>query len=206
LITFILNSKSFLSVRPLPVSPKNKANEDEVQRKEEWKKTFETVQVMCAQLLFSTEAPKYDIVSFEDSQRTVYARMTNVPMFTRQCNWQVNMTWTLHCLSFFRHHMVREEAESLYTSMEALDIGDWPSAWREPLKDGCYPLSKHWKGTYSYLDNSELSRLRRPARRNSQFPAEYFVDKNIENGGKIQVCSIHCHLLHGLIDAHKTLK
>jgi hypothetical protein len=185
-MNFILNSKNLLGIRPRPSSPKAKAKGHEKPNP-----FFVAVQIMCAQLLFTMEAPKYDIISFEDSQKMVYARMTEEPMFTGHGNIQVNMTWTLHCLSFFRHHMVREEAQSLYTSMEALNIGDWPSAWREPLREVCYPLSKKWNGTYSYLDNSELSRLRRPAGRKSQDPDEYFVDKNIENGGKIQVCSAH---------------
>jgi hypothetical protein len=133
------------------------------------------------------EAPKYDIISFDDSQKMVYARMKDEPMFSKSHgDLQVNMTWTLNCLSFFRHHMVREEAQSLYASMEALSASEWPSAWREPLKDGCYRLSKQWKGTYSYLDTSELARLRRPNRKNRD-PEAYFIDKNIEDGGKIQV-------------------
>lgn len=182
---FIFNSnKNFLGVRPFPLSPKAKAKGHDKPHP-----TLVAVQAMCAQLLFSMEAPKYDIISFEDSQKMVYARMADEPMFEGRGNIQVNMTWTLHCLSFFRHHMVREEAQSLFASMEALSIGDWPSAWREPLKEGCYPLSKRWKGTYSYLENSELSRLRKPGGRKGQDPDEYFIDKNLENGGKIQVCS-----------------
>ena len=56
-----------------------------------------------------------------------------------------------------------------------------PSAWREQLKNGVQPLSKYWKGTYSFLDNSEVQKLRR------QGPGkQVYIDKNVDEG-KIQV-------------------
>jgi hypothetical protein len=149
------------------------------------------VQVMCAQLLFQLQmdGPKYDIYCFDESQRMVYAHHTLEPIFKGHGDLQVNMEWILHCMNFFRHHMIRPEAQSLYETMSDLEVGDRPSAWRAPLKDGSYPLSKHWKGTYSYLDPNELYRIRSRIGKKSRHSEEIFVDKNIEEGedGQIQV-------------------
>jgi hypothetical protein len=47
------------------------------------------------------------------------------------------------------------------------------------------PLSKTWKGTYSFLDPKEQRKLRNLSADNDSL--EYFPDKNIDEG-KIQVC------------------
>lgn len=121
----------------------------------------------------------------EESQRAVYLPTNAAPLYTGPELKDVNMDWVLHCLNFFRHHMMEEEVATLFPAMEELSVTQKPSAWREPLRRGVQPLSKHWKGTYSYLESAEIERLRKlPADRVGD---EYFCDKNVDEG-QVQVC------------------
>lgn len=165
------------------------------------------MQIVGAQLLLEQPSMRYDILSFDDSQKLVYATHKTEPMFTGRGDLQVNMNWTLHCINFFRHHMVKQEAGTLFRTMTELHPFDRPSAWRDPLQEGSYPLSKHWKGTFSYLDNKELARIRGlvVSNTNGRQEQEIFEDKNIENGGNIQV-SIHGQALnYDRISPHFTI-
>ena len=140
---------------------------------------------MCAQFLFEYGQLKYDIYPFDDSQRMVYTSMRKVPLFYGEGKFLVNLDWVLHCMNFFRHHMMKEEAQSLYERIATLDKAEKPSAWREPLQDGCYPLSRYWKGTYSWLERDDMDLIRGDKKRkNGEW---YFEDKNIQNDGCIQV-------------------
>lgn len=177
----MLNSKAFLAVKPLPSSsPKTRELFSA-------KTTLAAVQIMCGQFLFELNNLKYDIYAFDESQKVVYAKSATFPLF--DAYHTVNMEWTLHCLNFFRHHMMKEDAMTLYSTMASMPIGDRPSAWRGPLKEGAYPLSKFWKGTYAYLDERELSRIRKlsKGKKGRDSDGIWFEDKNIEHGGNIQV-------------------
>ena len=151
---------------------------------------------MATQLLLEMPNMHYDILSFDDSQRAVYEAPANVPLFLGNGNLRVNMDWVLHSLNFFRHHMIKEEAHSLFHTMEALSVDEKPSAWREPLQTGSYALGRHWKGTYSYLDPAELRKIRKISKnikKGKPSDEVFFEDKNIELGGKIQV-SYACYI------------
>ena len=95
------------------------------------------------------------------------------------------MEWTMKCLDFFRYHMINEEASALTYAMEDLSPLQKPTAWQGTLKNGAVPLSKTWKGTYSFLDPKEQRKLRNLSDDNDSM--DYFSDKNIDEG-KIQVC------------------
>jgi hypothetical protein len=174
LLSFIVKSRTFLGVRPSKTSSK------QPRTKEDLSSMYLTLQIMCAQLLFDVDY-KYDLKAFGDSQLAVYSSFEEQPIFLEH-KTMVNMDWTLHCLSFFRHHMVKPDVQTLYETMADLDPCDKPSAWRAPLKNGCAPLSKYWKGTYAYLESHELDRIRRTGNAGC-----YFEDKNVELGGHIQV-------------------
>jgi hypothetical protein len=151
---------------------------------------------MCVQLLFELEYLKYDMFSFDDSQRMVYATSIEHPIFRDTSKEYVNMEWTLHCLNFFRHHMVKEDAHSLHDTMAKLPVGEKPSAWQAPLKHGVNAMGKYWKGTYAYLEQHELRQIRAlSADRKGRYENVFFEDKNIDFGGKIQVS--HCPELNG---------
>ncbi|KAF2745527.1 hypothetical protein M011DRAFT_138892 [Sporormia fimetaria CBS 119925] len=175
LLNFLLGARTFPRVKTTASSPKRREYEGP-------NPELAAIRLMVGQLMFHTEAPRYDICYFEDSQRAVYEHWNRAPIFTGDGDLQVNMEWALHCFNFFRHHMVREDVNSLYDAMAALEPGDRPSAWRNQISQGRSIMSRHWKGTYSYLTHEELRRLRR----DKEGSDEYFVDKNIDEGENIQ--------------------
>lgn len=142
------------------------------------------VKLMCSHFLFELEDAKHNVFAVDQSQRAVYLSTNAAPIFRAPTFTEVNMEWILHCLHFFRHHMMNEEALTLYATMFDLSPTQRPSAWRVPLQPGSQPLGKNWKGTYSYLHSPEMKRLRNLSE--EDVGDEYFCDKNVDEG-KIQV-------------------
>jgi hypothetical protein len=92
--------------------------------------------------------------------------------------------------------MMNEDVASLYQAMKELSPCQKPSAWQEPIsRTGTYPLSKHWKGTYSFLDTAEVSKIRKLS--SDEFGDTYFCDKNVDEG-KIQVSKSNYHDLYSV--------
>ncbi|KAF1835515.1 hypothetical protein BDW02DRAFT_523110 [Decorospora gaudefroyi] len=167
LMNFIRNSRLLMDDRRPPQGPVSSVHE-----------TLLAVKLMCSQFIFDLSGLEHNIFAFEESQYAVYRSSIAAPLFT---GTNVNMEWIMHCMKFFRHHMMNEEAQTLFDKIQELDVSQKPSAWREPLRQGAYPLSKYWKGTYSFLDNKEVMRLR------CQGPGEeVYIDKNVDEG-KIQL-------------------
>ena len=138
---------------------------------------------MCSHFLFELEGANH-VFAIEESQRVVYMSTNAAPLYGGPKLTDVNMTWVLHCMHFFRNHMMNEDVASLYHAMQDLSPRQKPSAWQEPLRRGSYPLSGHWKGTYAFLDVAEVAKLRRLSP--DQVGDAYFCDKNVDEG-KIQV-------------------
>ncbi|KAI4707779.1 hypothetical protein J4E89_007407 [Alternaria sp. Ai002NY15] len=139
------------------------------------------VRLMCSQFIFNLEGLRHDVFAFEDSQHAVYLSSDKERLFTGVDHNKLNLRWMLHAMNFFRHHMMNEDAQTLFDRIDELDVTQKPSAWREQLTDGAKPLSRYWKGTYSFLENIEVQKLRKqgPGR-------QVFIDKNVDEG-KIQV-------------------
>ncbi|CBX92578.1 hypothetical protein LEMA_P052840.1 [Plenodomus lingam JN3] len=172
---FILNSRILIQDRRVPPASEEKC---------EWlDETLIAVKLMCAHFLFEFEGIKHQIFAFEESQRAVYKPSAQARIFRGGDMNYINFDWLGHCLDFFRHHMMSEEAYTLFENISELPATQKPSAWRESLKLGARPLSRHWKGTYSFLDAPEIAQLRRltPA----EYSSHYFIDKNVDEG-KIQ--------------------
>ena len=142
------------------------------------------VKLMCSHFLFNLDGVKHEVFGIEESQREVYLPTNRAPIYTGPDSTEVNMPWILHNFNFFHYHMVDEEAATLFDSMEALPLNQKLSAWQQPLQDGAHALAKHWKGTYSYLDHTEIRKIRRL--KPDTTGDMYFIDKNIEDG-RIQV-------------------
>ncbi|KAG9186825.1 hypothetical protein G6011_09933 [Alternaria panax] len=137
------------------------------------------VKLVCLQFVYNLEGIEHNIFAFEESQYAVYLSAVVAPLFHHD-HTKLNLGWMLHAMNFFRHHMMNENAQTLFDKLEELDATQKPSAWREELTNGAHPLSKYWKGTYSFLDNSEVQKLRR------QGPGkQVYIDKNVDEG-KIQ--------------------
>ncbi|KAF1840797.1 uncharacterized protein K460DRAFT_380586 [Cucurbitaria berberidis CBS 394.84] len=175
LINFVLNSKILLNNRRAPQPSRGEPAHVNPM--------LAAIKLMCSHFLFELEGAKHDVFAIEESQRAVYLSTNAAPMYQGLNLTDVNMEWVLHCLNFFRHHMMNEEVDTLFENMNALSVTQKPSAWREPLRRGAYPLGKHWKGTYAYLDAKEVVKIRKL--HPDQVGAEFFVDKNVEEG-KIQ--------------------
>ncbi|KAF2131437.1 hypothetical protein P153DRAFT_421501 [Dothidotthia symphoricarpi CBS 119687] len=172
LLNFTLNSKMLLSDRRAP--PPARGEKDTVNQ------TLGAVKLMCSHFLFQLEGTKHGVFAVEESQRAVYMPTNTAPIYSGPELKDVNMDWILHCLNFFRHHMMDEEVVTLFSAMEELSVTQKPSVWREPLRQGVQPLCRHWKGTYSFLDPLEIERLRKvPA---DKVGDEYFSDKNVDEG------------------------
>ncbi|CAG5156861.1 uncharacterized protein ALTATR162_LOCUS4654 [Alternaria atra] len=137
------------------------------------------VKLVCSQFVFNLEGLEHNVFAFEESQHAVYLSAAAAPLFTKD-HTKLNLGWMLHAMNFFRHHMMNKNARTLFDKIEELDATQKPSAWREQLENGAQPLSRYWKGTYSFLDNSEVQKLRR------QGPGkQVYIDKNVDEG-KIQ--------------------
>jgi hypothetical protein len=151
------------------------------------------IKLMCSHFLFELEGAKHNVFAVEESQRIVYMATNTYPIYGGPKLTDVNMEWVLHCLHFFRHHMMNEEVATLYDAMSELSPQQKPSAWQEPLRSGSHPLGSHWKGTYAFLEAPEITKLRKLSA--DQIADTYFCDKNVDEG-KIQVCLplAHSHL------------
>lgn len=173
LLSFILNSKILLNDRRAPKIP----------GKDQLNPLLSAVKVICSSLLFEHNELKHHVFAIEQLQHAVYAATNKAPIYHGIGHTDINMEWTMNCLDFFRYHMMSKESMMLSAKMEELPTVQKPSAWQEPLKNGAVALSKHWKGTYSFLDPREQLRLR--DRSDEDDSDVYFSDKNIDEG-KIQ--------------------
>jgi hypothetical protein len=176
LMNFVLNSKILLNDRRAPPPARGEPNKVDP--------ALAAIKLMCSHFLFELEGAKHNVFAVEESQRIVYLATNKAPMYSGPTMTTVNVDWILHCLHFFRHHMMNEEVATLYGSLDELSSRQKPSAWQEPLRTGSYPLSSHWKGTYSFLDMPEVDQIRKLSA--DEAGSKYFSDKNVDEG-KVQV-------------------
>jgi hypothetical protein len=148
------------------------------------------VKVVCSPLLFEHENIRHHVFAVEQLQRAVYAATNKAPIYEGPNYNELNMEWVMKCLDFFRHHMMNKEEVTLGDAMEDLSALQKPAAWQSPLRKGTFALSRHWKGTYSYLEPAEQRKIR--AMSDDDDSDTFFIDKNVDEG-KIQAS--HHHIL-----------
>ncbi|KAH8727517.1 hypothetical protein GQ44DRAFT_648578 [Phaeosphaeriaceae sp. PMI808] len=173
---FVFSSKILLNDRRAPPPGRNEENMVSP--------ALAAVKLMCSHFLLESKL-KHNVFAVEESQYVVYMATSKAPLYTfgNISQTELNMNWVLHCMQFFRYHMMCPDVATLFDAMDDLSQLQKPSAWQEPLKKGSYPLGKHWKGTYSFLDPAEIKILRKiPVDRIGD---EYLCDKNVDEG-KIQ--------------------
>ncbi|KAL6708480.1 hypothetical protein ACN47E_002743 [Coniothyrium glycines] len=183
LLNFIINSKIFLNDRRAP--PVGRGESDAVHP------LLAAVKLICSQFLFELKGARHNVFGIEESQRAVYLSAGAAPIYKGPNLTDVNMEWVLHCLNFFRHHMMCEDTATLFDNIKELPATQKPSRWREPLRNGAYPLSKHWKGTYSYIHWPEMKKLREL--KPDDALDEFISDKNVDEG-KIQSLTLNFDL------------
>ncbi|KAF2199038.1 hypothetical protein GQ43DRAFT_377200 [Delitschia confertaspora ATCC 74209] len=172
---FVRDSKHFLGVKRLPPNSISQRISSELA----------AIQLMCGHFLFEPEMSAWELFSFEVSQKAVYESPKTCPIFRGVKNLEVDMEWALHCLNFFRYHMMSEDAHTLHETIDAMDVLQKPSAWNYKLQNHRYHhLSRHWKGTYAYLDRGEIVSIRR-----SPPGQNIYIDKNVELG-KLQTLEL----------------
>ncbi|KAJ8109151.1 hypothetical protein OPT61_g7670 [Boeremia exigua] len=179
LLEFVLNSRILLNDRRAPES----RTRSEHNGQKEINPVLAAVKIMCSSLLFEHDDLKHHVFAIEQLQRATYAATNKAPIYEGLKFTEVNMEWIMKCLDFFRYHMMNKETMTLSDAMEDLSALQKPTAWQQSLKNGAVPLSRHWKGTYSFLDPNEQRKLR--ALPDDDDSDVYFSDKNIDEG-KIQ--------------------
>lgn len=180
LLEFILDSKILLNDRRTP----DVRTRSETNVKKEINPMLAAVKIICSSLLFELDDLKHHVFAVEQLQRAAYASTNSAPIYEGLYYTDINMAWVMKCLDFFRYHMMDRQTMTLSDAMEDLSALQKPTAWQEPLRNGALPLSKHWKGTYSFLDPREQKKLRTlPDDDDSD---TYYSDHNIDEG-KIQV-------------------
>lgn len=177
LFEFISNSKILVNDRRVP--PPTRGEADHISP------LLVAVKLMCSHFMFDLEGIQHDVFGFDDSQRAVYMPTNVAPIYKGPDLMKVNMQWLSHSLDFFRQHMLCQAACTMFDNMDCLHPTQKPSPWQAPLRLGAYPLTRHWKGTYSYLDFDEMKKFRRLT--DEEASCEFFNDKNIDEG-QIQVC------------------
>lgn len=103
--------------------------------------------------------------NFDIAQRMAYADNVSLPIFAGASGLDINMSWLLKNLQFWRNHLLSVN-EPLCPSFEALDDCDRPRFWDEQLSQDTSKLAKHWKGSYAFVNREEIAALR--AGRNGQ--------------------------------------
>ena len=102
--------------------------------------------------------------SFGPSQRVVYARPEDVPLFTpnkKRVNWGV----ALHILNFFRYHITTEHEATLYQVFATLAENEKPLPWSRHLGSiddtvAPYYMSGHYHGAWGQLPPDDLLQVR----------------------------------------------
>ena len=120
------------------------------------------IQVICAPMLLSLE-PHLEQAhyGFPDSQAAVYSTTATKPLFGGHYGLDVNMEFVLQNLNFWKYHMVREHENTLYNAFSELEDYERPRWWSEQLRQGSgKKLGKCWKGSYAYIERSEIDALR----------------------------------------------
>jgi hypothetical protein len=175
---FVLNSKLLLNTRR---ATRPKRNEPDCVHP-----ALAAVKLMCSHFLFELEGAKHNVFGVEESQRIVYMPTNRAPIYIGPSQTNINMEWILHCMHFFRHHMMNDDVALLCRAINDLPPRQKPSAWQEPLRRGSYALGNHWKGTYAFLDAEEVTKLRKLSP--DDVGVQILIDKNIDEG-KVQVCA-----------------
>ncbi|MCJ1478978.1 hypothetical protein MMC13_007662 [Lambiella insularis] len=95
---------------------------------------------------------------FEFSQQAVYGHPRDFPIFLDGFNRKkINTNYLLHIVNFFKYHITNEEEVTLFHPFAHLEADERPQSWDSLTGLGLQKLGTHWKGTYAYLDNQNLS-------------------------------------------------
>lgn len=160
-----------------------------------------TIQVLCAPMLLSFEPHiSNHNFNFPDSQTAVYATASQWPIFNGAHGLDINMSFILHNINFWKYHMLQKHEQTLFRPFHELDADERPRWWSTQLKQGGQQqLGKHWKGSYAYMERPDVEALRR---RRGEPTADQFQDSF---AGEESACSFQDMQLHLTPDSHATI-
>ncbi|PBP22045.1 hypothetical protein BUE80_DR007040 [Diplocarpon rosae] len=98
---------------------------------------------------------------FDVSQYYAYSRPCSQPICTGFFKQDVNVRWLLHVVNFFKYHFKSEGEGLIAHDYKELEVDQLPQFWVGNIKGGTQPLARHWKGAYTYMENSSLASLRK---------------------------------------------
>ncbi|KAH9835087.1 hypothetical protein Tdes44962_MAKER08589 [Teratosphaeria destructans] len=126
---------------------------------------LQTIQVMLAPALLSLN--HHHIITnhfdFPTSQEYAYGTAADATykIFTGVNGMDVNMTWVLQNLNFWKYHLTRQAELTLWSAYKDLEDADKPRFWSRQLQNGNLDLGKNWKGSYAYVDRPVIHQIRR---------------------------------------------
>ncbi|KAF2722854.1 hypothetical protein K431DRAFT_283679 [Polychaeton citri CBS 116435] len=137
-----------------------------------------TIQVLMTPALLSLDDSHFlfrnTLWSFPRSQQMAYSSAAEWPIFGGASGLDVNMEWVLHNVNFWRHHTTRRHEATLHHAFSELSVDEMPQFWDERLAqidkhaDPSKRIGRLWKGSYAYIDRSEVRKMR--AGLNTQSP------------------------------------
>jgi hypothetical protein len=96
---------------------------------------------------------------FHGAQMAAYADNVTAPIFIGSQGLDVDMTWLLRNVQFWRHHFVGKD-EVLTPAFEALEDHERPQWWSDQLSQGTHEIGNHWKGSYAFVDRGQIKNIR----------------------------------------------
>jgi hypothetical protein len=97
---------------------------------------------------------------FHGAQMAAYADNVTAPIFIGSQGLEIDMTWLLKNVQFWRHHFVTD-GEVLSPAFEALEGNERPQWWSEKLSHGTtHEIGNHWKGCYAFVERKEIADIR----------------------------------------------
>ncbi|KAJ5047341.1 uncharacterized protein L3040_003168 [Drepanopeziza brunnea f. sp. 'multigermtubi'] len=97
---------------------------------------------------------------FDISQFHAYSGPRTQPVCNGVFKQQVNVRWLLHVVNFFKFHLKSEGEGLLAHEYKELELDEIPQFWVGHIMGGTQPLGRHWKGAYTYMDDTSLASLR----------------------------------------------
>lgn len=116
--------------------------------------SLQSLQLLLSSRSLSFIIPSPPVWSFVDSQRAAYMDFESTPLFGGYGGIEVNTTWVLHIVNFFRYHMLRESEATLcpaFRDLSKVEGGvEMPQLWKKRLsnEDEEVPIGGSWKGSY----------------------------------------------------------
>jgi len=110
---------------------------------------MQVAQILVSSLSLDPYLPGQDVWQFNITQKLAYESPVAAPIFKGLNNDQVNISWVLHVINFFRYHCLRSVESTLHVPYAALEASQRPVFWKQPIDNDAKPfLGQVWKGTY----------------------------------------------------------